>query len=95
MVGILNTMSAQHLVVSAVVLACSLYALWVLMPSAARRFLATRLARLPLGAALQATFQRAAAPSSGCDCSGCDKVVDGRSKIPPKVIRIHVQQHKD
>jgi len=85
-------MTAQHLIVFSVVLACSLYALWVLMPAALRRLLAARLVRLPLGSSLQAVFQRAAAPSSGCDCSGCDTVVDRRPKTTPRrVIRLHIQ----
>lgn len=84
-------MTAQHLIVFSVVLACSLYALWVLMPTALRRLLAARLVRLPLGSSLQAVFQRAATPSSGCDCSGCDTVVDRRRTQQPKVITIHRQ----
>ncbi|MBK6324211.1 hypothetical protein [Candidatus Aalborgicola defluviihabitans] len=71
-------MTAQNLIVSAIVVACSVYALWVLMPSSARRFLAVRLVHLPLGSKLQSVFQRAAKPSAGCDCSGCDAVVDKR-----------------
>lgn len=84
-------MGVQHLIVFFVVLACGVYALWALMPSALRRFLAVRLVRLPLGSALQAIFQRAAAPASGCDCSGCDKVVDLRHKPQTQVITIHRQ----
>jgi len=84
-------MTAQHLIVFSVVVLCSVYALWVLMPAAARRFLAVRLVRLPLGASLKTFFQQAASRSSGCDCSGCDKVVDLQSKAQTKVIRIHVQ----
>jgi hypothetical protein len=85
-------MSAQHLIVFSVVLACSLYALWVLMPTALRRVLAARMVRLPLGSSLRVVFQRAAAPSSGCDCNGCDTVVDRRSKTTPRrVIRLHIQ----
>lgn len=85
-------MTAQHLIVFSVVLACSVYALWVLMPSALRRALAARLVRLPLGSALHAVFQRAAKPSSGCDCSGCDAVVDHRKQTNfRRVIRLHVQ----
>jgi ferrous iron transport protein B len=84
-------MTAQQLTVFSVVLACSLYALWVLMPSAARRFLAGRLARLPLGTAWKTFFQQAASRSSGCDCSGCDKVVDKQTRTRSKVIRIHLQ----
>ncbi len=79
-------MTAQHLIVFSVVLACSVYALWVLMPSALRRWLAARLVRLPLGSALKAVFQRATKPSAGCECSGCDTVVAKRS-IPIKVIQ--------
>jgi len=84
-------MGTQHLIVFSIVLACSVYALWTLMPSAWRRFLAARLVRLPLGSTLHATFQRAAAPASGCDCSGCDKVVDLRRASQPKIITIHRQ----
>ena len=85
-------MDAQSLIVFSVVLACSVYALWVLMPSALRHWLAVRLVRLPLGAALHAVFQRAAKPTTGCDCSGCDAVVDHRPLHGPRrVIRLHVQ----
>ncbi len=85
-------MTTQHLIVFSVVLACGVYALWVLMPSALRRALAARLVRLPLGSALKAVFQRAAKPSSGCDCSGCDAVVDHRPQTNSRrVIRLHVQ----
>lgn len=80
-------MTAQHLIVFSVVLACSVYALWVLMPSALRRALAARLVRLPLGSALHAVFQRAAKPSTGCDCSGCDAVVVAKRPVPIKVIQ--------
>lgn len=92
MAGGLNPVTAQHLIVFPVVLACSGYALWVLMPSALRRVLAAGLGRLPLGSALQAFFQRAARPSTGCDCSGCDAVVDHRPTANARrVIRVHLQ----
>jgi hypothetical protein len=80
----------QHLTVTCIVLACGVYALWVLMPAALRRILAARLQRLPLGAAWQTRMQRAAVPASGCDCSGCDAVVDKRRSKAARVIRIHV-----
>lgn len=83
-------MTAQHLLVFAVVLACSGYALWTLMPAAARRFVARLLLRLPLGSSLKTVLQRAASARSGCDCSGCDKVVDLQRKPAPQVIRFHV-----
>ncbi len=84
-------MTAQQGIVCVLVLACSGYALWTLMPTAARRFLATRLQHLPLGPRLQATFTRAAAATSGCDCSGCDKVVDRTPKGQPQVIRFQAK----
>ena len=86
----------QHLIVFCIVMACGVYALWVLMPAALRRVLAAQLQRLPLGAGWQQRMQRAAAPASGCDCSGCDAVVDNRSRTATaKVIRIHVSGRKD
>ena len=84
-------MTAQHLIVFSIVLACSVYALWTLMPAAARRFMAKSLLRLPLGSSLKAVMQRAASARSGCDCSGCDKVVDLQRKPASQVIRFHVK----
>ena len=89
-------MGLQQLIVTCIVLACGVYALWVLMPAALRRVLAVRLQRLPLGGSWQQRMQRAAKPASGCDCSGCDAVVDKRSRTASaKVIRIHVSGRKD
>lgn len=80
----------QHLIVTCIVLSCGVYAMWVLMPAALRRFLAVRLQHLPLGEAWLTRMQRAAKPASGCDCSGCDAVVDNRGPKARKVIRIRV-----
>jgi hypothetical protein len=82
-------MTTQHLVVFALVAGCSIYALWTLMPAAARRFVAKHLVKWPLGSAWKARFQQAASASSGCDCSGCDTVVDLKHKPAPQVIRFH------
>jgi hypothetical protein len=84
-------MTTQHLVVFALVAGCSVYALWALMPAAARRFIAKQLVKWPLGSAWKARFQQAASASSGCDCSGCDKVVDLQRKPAPQVIRFHTK----
>lgn len=84
-------MTAQHLIVFFVVLACSVYALWVLMPMAARRFLARHLLQLPLGSAWVARFQQASTASSGCDCNGCDKVVDLQRKARSQVVHFHAR----
>lgn len=86
-------MTSQNLIVFAVVLACGVYALWTLMPAAARRFLAARLLRLPLGPSWKAVFRRAASAPLGCDCSGCDKVVDltRQGQGQAQVIRFHTK----
>ena len=64
----------QTLIVALLVLACSVYAVWTLMPSAARRALATVLLRWPLPAAIASRLRRAAAAAPGCGCDGCDHV---------------------
>ena len=85
-------MVAQQLIVFALVLGCSLYAAWMLMPAVARRPLAKVLVHLPVGSKLKVVFQKAAAlgAASGCDCSGCDKVVDKQTKpAAVQVVRFH------
>jgi hypothetical protein len=84
-------MTAQHLIVLALVAGCSIYALWALMPAAARRFIAKQLVQLPLGSAWKAWFQPAASTSSGCDCSGCDKVVDLRRAPSQKIVHFQAR----
>ena len=69
----------QSLIVALLVTACSSYAVWTLMPSAARRTLAGWILKLPLPALLAAPFERAARAASGCGCDGCD-----RSELKPK-----------
>ncbi len=85
-------MTAQLVTVFLLVSSCGLYALWVLMPAVARRFVAQRLLRLPIGHALKTPLVRAASSSSGCDCSGCDKVVDlERQSQTAQPIRFHAR----
>jgi hypothetical protein len=84
-------MNLQHLIVFGLVTACSIYALWVLMPAAARRFVARYMVQLPFGPAWKARFQQVASASTGCDCSGCDKVVDQRRNKQPQVIHFHAR----
>jgi hypothetical protein len=82
-------MTMQHLIVFVLVTGCSAYALWALLPVAARRFIAKQMVRLPLGSAWKTRFQKAASTASDCECSGCDKVVDQTQKAKPQVIRFH------
>jgi len=69
----------QSLIVALLVTGCSAYAVWTLMPAAARRVLAGWMLKLPLPAPLAAPFERAARAASGCGCDGCD-----RSELKPK-----------
>jgi hypothetical protein len=69
----------QTLTVALLVLGCSLYAAWTLMPAAARRVLATALLRWPWPAALSARLRKSAQAASGCGCDGCDRAA---SKAP-------------
>ena len=65
--------SLQNLIVALLVPGCALYAAWKLMPSAARRSLATAVLRLPhLPRRLESTLRTAAQAASGCGCDGCD-----------------------
>ena len=73
-------MSAQGFLVAVIVLGCSAYAAWTLMPRAARRALAAALMKLPLPQACLQWLARAAQPSNSCGCDGCD-----RSELAPKL----------
>jgi hypothetical protein len=66
-------MFEQTLIVALLVAGCSVYAAWRLMPSAARRGVATLLLRLPLPARLSTALQKLLVADSGCGCDGCDK----------------------
>jgi hypothetical protein len=68
-------MFAQNLAVAAIVGACALYAVWRLMPSMARRAVATAALRLPLPGWLAAPLQRTAQATDACGCAGCDSTV--------------------
>jgi len=68
----------QTLLVALIVLACSTYAVWTLMPSALRRSLALRALKLSLPESLARTFRKAAKPAGAC--GGCDNCGDAAEK---------------
>lgn len=80
----------QDLLVALIVLACTGYALWVLMPAALRRAAASRALRWPWPAAIAARLQKAARVSGGCGCDGCDAKPAPKPGAP-QPIRIHRQ----
>jgi hypothetical protein len=62
----------QALIVALLVVGCTVYAAWTLMPAAARRAIASMLLKLPLPNAFAQQMRKAATVSSGCGCDGCD-----------------------
>jgi len=68
----------QSLVVALIVLACSAYAAWTLMPSALRRSLALRALKMSLPESLARAFRKAAQPAGAC--GGCDNCGDAKDK---------------
>ena len=65
-------MSAQTVIVALLVVGCTAYAAWTLMPSGARRYLAQVLLKLPLPAPARAPLEKALTPGDGCGCNGCE-----------------------
>lgn len=65
--------SLQTLTVALLVPGCAAYAAWKLMPSSARRSLASAMLRIPhLPRMIEPTLRQAAQAASGCGCDGCD-----------------------
>ncbi len=83
---------AQNLVVALIVSACTVYALWSLLPAAARRALATQALRLPLPSVLAAPLRRAAQPANGCGCDGCDRAAPKPVASPTQPVTFHPRQ---
>lgn len=83
-------MTVQTAITGLLVLLCSVYAAWALMPSAARRRLALRLLRLNLPQPLLKPLREAAASGTACGCSGCDRAapaIDTKTVQPVKIHR--------
>jgi hypothetical protein len=64
---------AQVLLASLLVTACALYAAWVLMPAAARRWFVRGLLAGPLPPAVARALAPYATAPTGCACDGCDR----------------------
>ena len=79
----------QVMTVAMLVLGCSLYAAWTLMPSAARRVLATALLRWPWPEALSARLRKSAQAASGCGCDGCDRAAPKPAAASVQKITFH------
>ena len=75
-------MDAQSFIVALIVVGCSAYVAWTLMPAVARRAIAVRVLRLSLPRLLARPFAKAMKPASAC--GGCDSCGDEAAK-PAKV----------
>ena len=79
----------QTLIVALLVVFCSAYAAWTLMPAAARRGAAGALLKLPLPQFFAASMRRAAAMSAGRGCAGCAHAPVKSAPRVPQVIAFH------
>ena len=94
----------QGLIVALVVVACTVYAVWTLMPGAARRSLAGSMLKVVLlngrrigsESRLTLKLRKAAQASSGRACDGCDRAPKTALRTTPlsgadnaKVITFH------
>jgi len=77
-------MDFQTAIVILLVSACSAYALWQLMPQAARKGLAKIFLRAPWPARFAAWLQKVALAEVGCGCSGCDQALPKDATQPGK-----------
>ena len=86
---------AQNIVVAVIVGGCTVFALWSLMPAAARRAVANRALRLPLPSTLAARLRRAAQPANGCGCDGCDRAApQAVASATTKPLTFHPRQRR-
>ena len=76
-------MLAQSIIVALLVVGCTVYAGWRLMPKTARRALSRTLLGLPLPAGAAAFLQKQLAPDNACGCDGCDAGTAPKSVQPP------------
>jgi hypothetical protein len=72
----------QTVLMLLLVVACTVYSAWALMPAALRRKLAMALMRWPWTATLPAINRAATAPT-GCGCDGCDRAAPATKKDGP------------
>ena len=83
----------QAWIVALLVVGCSVYAAWALMPAAARRAIASMLLKLPLPLplpnAIAQRMRKAATVSSGCGCDGCDSAPTKAASKATQVVTFH------
>ncbi len=79
----------QTLIVTVLVIGCTTYAAWKLMPAVLRRAIASTLLKLPLPQAFAAKMHKAATVSSGGGCAGCDHAPANIAPKAQQVVTFH------
>ena len=88
-------MALQNVVVALIVLACTAYAVWTLMPSAARRALATAMLKLALPRVVAEPLQRATQTAAACGgCDGCADTAPKKAPGTPQPLKFHRQLNR-
>jgi len=80
----------QSVVVGLIVVVCATYAAWTLMPSAARRGVATLVLKLALPDRLARPFRKTLSTAGGC--GGCDSCGDAAAAAKIKPVTFHRRQ---
>jgi hypothetical protein len=83
----------QNLLVAVIVLACTVYAVWALLPAGWRRALARRLATAPWPAPIKRRLQQASQAGNACGCNGCDRGAAPAAKPEAHPVRFHPRRH--
>jgi hypothetical protein len=79
----------QTLIVALLVIGCSTYAAWTLMPAPVRRAIASSLLKLPLPESLAATMRKVSTRSPGCGCDGCDSAPAKSAPKAQQIVTFH------
>ncbi len=80
----------QLLLVALIVLGCSAYAVWTLMPAAWRAGVASMLLRWPLPAVLSTRLRTATRASSGCgSCGSCASAAKAPAAAAVHTVTFH------
>ena len=79
----------QSLIVALLVMVCSVYAAWNLMPAAARRAIALALLNLPLPNALALHMRTVATRASCGGCGGCERAAAASLPTAAQVVKFH------
>ena len=82
-------MIEQTAIVVLLVIGCTAYAAWTLMPASARRVVAQALLKWPLPQRATALLQKHLVADSGCSCDGCDQGTKKREPAGTQQIRFH------